>query len=92
MMLRSIFPARLAERPKDRGRLFVSVNLPFGMPLDTERERRGILDDECLDQAVVGSRFDDESFSDPVYRLGMQGINCGAGLARDVLEQTAACK
>jgi hypothetical protein len=38
MTLRSILPAGVAERPKDRGRLFVSVNLPFGMPLDAERE------------------------------------------------------
>ena len=92
MTLRSIPPAGIAERAKDRGRLFVGMNLPFGMPLDAERERRGIRNDERLDQAVVGCSFDDESFSEPVHRLRMQGINRGAGLSGDILEQTVACK
>jgi len=91
-MLRAIFPAGLTECPKDRCRGFVGVNLPFGMPLDAERKRRGIFDDEPLDQVVIGSGLDRESISEPVYRLRMQRINRGVRLAGNFLEQTAACE
>ncbi len=92
MIRRSLFPTGLAKRPKDRRRGFVGVNLPFGMPLDTERERRGVPDDKPLYQAVVGGGLDRESVGELVYGLRMQRIDRGVRLTGNFPEQAPRCE
>src|ERR1041385_3286326 len=69
------FAERLEQLSVDR----VALRIVLGMPLDTEREARGVRDPDRLDGAVFGDAFDDDAragFEDalPVQRIHPDGL------------------
>src|SRR5262245_65415174 len=81
--LTSIGVSGSAERGENLGREPVLPKAPFGMPLDSQRER-GSLDPDGLDQTVGCCRLDREAGCQPVDPLAMNRVHQRHGSTQEL--------